>query len=53
MNPLETSKKLNATRPNRNEIVRATEADLPAIAKLAGVIWRACYPGIITSEQND
>ncbi|MGB8369536.1 MAG: N-acetyltransferase family protein [Limisphaerales bacterium] len=53
MNPLETSKKLNATRPNRNEIVRATEADLPAIAKLAGVIWRACYPGIITSEQID
>ena len=53
MNPLETSKKLNATRPNRNEIVRATEADLPAISELAGVIWRACYPGIITPEQID
>jgi len=44
---------MSGTRPNRNEIVRATEADLPAISKLAGVIWRACYPGIITSEQID
>jgi GNAT superfamily N-acetyltransferase len=44
---------LKATRPNRDVIVRVTEADLPAIAKLAGVIWRACYPGIITSEQID
>ena len=53
MNPLETSKNLNATRPNQNEIVRATEAGLPAISELAGVIWRACYPGIITMEQID
>ena len=44
---------MNATRPNRIEIVRATEAGLPAISELAGVIWRACYPGIITSEQID
>jgi GNAT superfamily N-acetyltransferase len=44
---------MNATRSNRNEIVRATEAGLPAISELAGVIWRACYPGIITSEQID
>ena len=36
-------------RPTR--IVRATEADLPAIAELAGVIWRACYPGIISPAQ--
>ena len=35
------------------EIIRATEADLPAISKLAGVIWRACYPGIITHAQID
>lgn len=28
-----------------------TEADLPAIAQLAGVIWRAHYPGIISREQ--
>jgi diamine N-acetyltransferase len=34
-------------------IIPATEADLPAISKLAGVIWRACYPGIITTEQID
>ena len=33
--------------------MRATETGLPAISKLAGVIWRACYPGIITHEQID
>ena len=44
---------MNVTRPNRGVIVRATEADLPAIYKLAGVIWRACYPGIITHAQID
>jgi GNAT superfamily N-acetyltransferase len=32
-------------------IVSATEADLGAVAKLAGVIWRRHYPGIITQEQ--
>ena len=41
----------SAARPD--EIVRATEADLPAISELAGVIWRACYPGIITNAQID
>ncbi|MGD0744367.1 MAG: GNAT family N-acetyltransferase [Verrucomicrobiota bacterium] len=44
---------MNGSRPTRNEIVRATEADLPLISKLAGVIWRACYPGIITHAQID
>jgi len=44
---------MNVAAPNRREIVRATEADLPAISELAGVIWRACYPGIITMEQID
>jgi GNAT superfamily N-acetyltransferase len=29
----------------------AGEGDLARISKLAGVIWRACYPGIITLEQ--
>jgi ribosomal protein S18 acetylase RimI-like enzyme len=33
------------------QITRATAADLPAIAELAGRIWRACYPGIISAEQ--
>lgn len=33
------------------QILRASEADVPAIRELAGVIWRAHYPGIITSEQ--
>jgi diamine N-acetyltransferase len=33
------------------QILPASERDLPAIATLAGVIWRAHYPGIISSEQ--
>ena len=37
----------------RGQIIRATGADLPAISELAGVIWRACYPGIITHAQID
>jgi len=32
-------------------IVAATEADLGAVAALAGVIWRRHYPGIISHEQ--
>jgi GNAT superfamily N-acetyltransferase len=44
---------MNATQPDGKEIIRATEADLPAISELAAVIWRACYPGIITTEQID
>jgi diamine N-acetyltransferase len=41
--------------PDQNvpEIVPATEAHLPALAELAGTIWRACYPGIIAMEQID
>jgi diamine N-acetyltransferase len=35
------------------QILRATQADLPAIATLAGIIWRAHYPGIISSGQID
>jgi diamine N-acetyltransferase len=42
---------VSAISSNRTVIVRATEADLPAIAALAGVIWRAYYRGIISSEQ--
>ena len=38
---------------DQQEIVRAAETDLPAIASLAGIIWRACYPGIITRAQID
>jgi ribosomal protein S18 acetylase RimI-like enzyme len=34
-------------------ILPATEEDLPAIEQLAGVIWRAVYPEIISSEQID
>ena len=44
---------MNATPLNGTQIIQATEADLPAISELAGVVWRACYPGIITHEQID
>ncbi len=34
-------------------IVRARREQLSDVARLAGVIWRAHYPGIITSDQID
>jgi diamine N-acetyltransferase len=34
-------------------VVGATEEDLAAISQLAGSIWRAHYPGIISMEQID
>ena len=43
---------VNTTSQN-TQIVRVQEEHLPAISELAGVIWRACYPGIITHEQID
>ena len=33
------------------QILPATEADLPTLAELAGVIWRQHYPGIISPAQ--
>jgi ribosomal protein S18 acetylase RimI-like enzyme len=33
------------------QILPASETDLPDIARLAGVVWRAHYPGIISTEQ--
>src|SRR5271170_2285476 len=33
------------------QILPASETDLPAIARLAGVIWRAHYPGLISTAQ--
>jgi diamine N-acetyltransferase len=38
-------------KPSAAQILPATEADLPAIARLAAVIWRSHYPGIISTEQ--
>lgn len=35
------------------EIVPATEEHLPALAELAGIIWRQHYPGIISHAQID
>ncbi len=39
--------------PASVQILDATPADLPAIARLAAAIWRAYYPGIITHAQID
>ena len=39
--------------PNATRITPAADTDLPVISELAGVIWRACYPGIITHAQID
>lgn len=33
------------------QILPATEEHLPAIAAVAAVIWRACYPAITSQEQ--
>ncbi len=44
---------MSGSSQNEHRIVPAAEEHLPAIAGLAGVIWRACYPGIITREQID
>lgn len=32
-------------------VVRARRDELPEVQRLAGVVWRAHYPGIITPEQ--
>jgi GNAT superfamily N-acetyltransferase len=37
--------------PEKIRIAPVTEGDLPNIAALAGVIWRAHYPGVISHEQ--
>lgn len=42
---------MNTAPASRIEILPATEAHLPALAELAGEIWRQHYPGIISSEQ--
>ena len=42
---------MEAIFPEAGRIVPATEADLPAVAELAGVIWRQHYPGIISPAQ--
>ena len=44
---------MNTTAQNKTQIVRAQEEHLPVISELAGVIWHACYPGIITQAQID
>jgi diamine N-acetyltransferase len=44
---------VKTTQPHALQIIPATGEHLSAISELAGVIWRACYPGIITTEQID
>jgi hypothetical protein len=36
----------------RIELARARRDELPAVQRIAGVVWRAHYPGIITREQT-
>jgi GNAT superfamily N-acetyltransferase len=43
---------VNPSQPGPH-ILPATTADIPAIARLADLIWRAHYPGIISTEQID
>jgi len=47
----QTTSKMKSTGSEAGRIVPITEADLPALIELAGVIWRQHYPGIITTEQ--
>ncbi len=37
--------------PVTSAIARLTPADIPEIIRLAQIIWRKCYPGIISNEQ--
>jgi diamine N-acetyltransferase len=41
------------SKPDRIDIIGATDADLDAVAALARVIWHRHYPGMITPEQID
>lgn len=55
--PTQSNTTAAATPPASNlayvKILDATEADLPALAELAGIIWRQHYPGIISLAQID
>jgi ribosomal protein S18 acetylase RimI-like enzyme len=42
---------VRASEALQARIVAAADRDLPAVAALAGAIWRRHYPGIITVEQ--
>lgn len=44
---------VNGEEQSAIQIIPAGEEHLMTIAELAGVIWRACYPGIITHGQID
>jgi diamine N-acetyltransferase len=44
---------MNISAMPQIQILPAQEEDLPALARLAGVIWRQHYPGIISQEQID
>lgn len=44
---------MNVKRQSAIQILPASEEHLTAISNLAGIIWRACYPGIITHAQID
>jgi GNAT superfamily N-acetyltransferase len=44
---------MQRTTANQVQILPAREEHLPALAELAGVIWRQHYPGIISPAQID
>jgi GNAT superfamily N-acetyltransferase len=44
---------MKTIQPDAIRIIAGTEEHLPVVSELAGLIWRACYPGIITPEQID
>lgn len=48
-----SSAHVSVSSVDRARIVAAAERDLPAVAELAGIIWRKHYPGIISVEQID
>lgn len=42
---------MKGLEPDRANIIRAAEQHLPVITGLAGIIWRACYPNLISHAQ--
>ena len=44
---------MNVTSENKTQIVRAKRQTSALHFRSGGVIWRACYPGIITHAQID
>ena len=49
---LATNYKYNNTVPNNSvQLIKATSNDIPAISKLAEIVWDQHYRSVITDEQ--